>query len=305
MGSLQLFDIRGPVTELEARQASLERKLQSMIEANMALFFGVTFLQSEYVITGGRMDSIGIDENNCPVIFEYKRSINENVINQGLFYLDWLLDHKADFKLLVMEKLGAEKAAEIDWSMPCVICIANDFTRYDLHAVNQMQKNIRLVKYNLYDGLLLFEHLNAPVVTAASETAVRTAENSDPNNERLSRSYKGFREYYTQAGEDRQYLYAQLRDMVLALGEDVTENQLKYYAAFKKGLKNIVCAEVYQESVLLHLKLDPDTVELKKGFVSDVRKKGHWGTGPVEIKLRTEEELEQIRPLLERAYNEN
>ena len=43
------------------------------------------------------MDSIGIDENNCPVIVEYKRSSNENIINQGLFYLDWLLDHKDAF----------------------------------------------------------------------------------------------------------------------------------------------------------------------------------------------------------------
>lgn len=37
------------------------------------------------------MDSFGINENNSPVIFEYKRSQNENVINQGLFYLDLLL----------------------------------------------------------------------------------------------------------------------------------------------------------------------------------------------------------------------
>ena len=69
------------------------------------------------------MDSIGIDENNSPVIFEYKRSQNENVINQGLFYLDWLLDHKADFKLLVIDKLGMEAADNIDWSVPCVIVL--------------------------------------------------------------------------------------------------------------------------------------------------------------------------------------
>ena len=55
------------------------------------------------------------------MIFEYKRSSSENVINQGLFYLDWLLDHKADFKLLVIEKLGMEVADQIDWSVPCVI----------------------------------------------------------------------------------------------------------------------------------------------------------------------------------------
>lgn len=47
----------------------------------MDIFFVVTFLASEYRTTdGGCMDNIGIDENNCPVIFEYKRSIN---VEQG------------------------------------------------------------------------------------------------------------------------------------------------------------------------------------------------------------------------------
>ena len=138
----------------------------------METFFGVRFLKSEYMITSGRMDSIGIDENNSPVIFEYKRSTSENVINQGLFYLDWLLDHKADFKLLVIEKFGMEVANQIDWSVPCVICIANDFTRYDVHAVNQMQRNIKLVKYRKYgEDLLLFEHLNTPVAKPVTETS--------------------------------------------------------------------------------------------------------------------------------------
>ena len=142
MADIKLFSIKGKVEELPSKQVTLEKELQKLLEENMSTFFGVTFLKSEYRITNGRMDSIGIDENNCPVIFEYKRSVNENVINQGLFYLDWLLDHKADFKLLVMEVLGQEKAESIDWSMPCVICIANDFTKFDEHAVNQMQRNL-------------------------------------------------------------------------------------------------------------------------------------------------------------------
>lgn len=299
MSSLQLFDIRGPVTELEARRVSLERNLQNLIEANLETFFGVTFLQSEYAITNGRMDSIGVDENNCPVIFEYKRSLNENVINQGLFYLDWLLDHKADFKLLVMEKLGAEKAQNIDWSMPCVICIASDFTRYDLHAVNQMQRNIRLVKYRLYDGLLLFEHLNAPNVAAS---APQDLQEKSPGPKE-PRAYRSFQDYYAQAGEERQKLYALVRDYILSLGDDITESQLKYYVAFKK-VKNFACAEVSRTSVSLHLRLDPDTIELKKGFIQDARGKGHWGTGDLEIRLHSEEEFEAVKYLIDRAYNE-
>ena len=106
MSEIKLFSIKNDVKQLIPSEVLLEKELQNLIEDNMEKFFGVWFLKSEYVITNGRMDSIGIDENNCPVIVEYKRSSNENIINQGLFYLDWLLDHKDAFHMLVAEKYG-------------------------------------------------------------------------------------------------------------------------------------------------------------------------------------------------------
>lgn len=105
MADTKLFNIKGAVKEYQSGTVTLEKELQTVIENNMNIFFGVTFLASEYRTTdGGRMDSIGIDENHCPVIFEYKRSVKENVINQGLFYLNWLLDHKDSFKVLELLK---------------------------------------------------------------------------------------------------------------------------------------------------------------------------------------------------------
>jgi len=49
-----------------------------------------------------------LHENGCPVIIEYKRSTNESVFNQDSFYPDWLMDHRADFELLVLKKFGKE-----------------------------------------------------------------------------------------------------------------------------------------------------------------------------------------------------
>lgn len=297
MADFKLFSIKNGVSELPSVQVALEKELQILLEKNMTTFFGVTFLRSEYKITNGRMDSIGIDENNCPVIFEYKRSVNENVINQGLFYLDWLLDHKADFKLLVMEVLGPQKAELIDWSMPCVICIANDFTKFDEHAVNQMQRNIKLVKYRKYgDDLIAFEFLNAPQVQPTAEDAVPPA--------KKSKGDKSFRQRLDETSEKNRNIYSSVHDYILSLGDDISENQLKLYVAFKK-VKNIICAEVYQSYVLLHLRLDPDTVNLKTDFIEDVRGKGHWGTGDLRIILKSAEDFEAIKPLLDRAYNEN
>lgn len=299
MADIKLFNIKGQVEELQSTQVTLEKELQQLLEDNMYTFFGVAFLKSEYRITNGRMDSIGIDENNCPVIFEYKRSLNENVINQGLFYLDWLLDHKADFKLLVMDILGVEKAEAIDWSMPCVICVANDFTKFDEHAVNQMQRNIKLVKYKKFgDDLISLEYLNAPQVQPVlDETTTKPIKKNNWKD-------KDFKQYFSEAGEKNQNLFYSVRDYVLSLGDDVSENQLKLYVAFKK-VRNIVCVEVYQSNVLLHLRLNPNSVDLQQGFTEDVRNKGHWGTGDLRVYLKSVEDFEKAKPLIDRAYNEN
>lgn len=300
MADIKLFDISGEVQELSSKQVALEKDLQKLLEENMFTFFGVTFLKSEYRITNGRMDSIGIDENNCPVIFEYKRSVNENVINQGLFYLDWLLDHKADFKLLVMDVLGKEKAANIDWSMPCVICIANNFTKFDEHAVNQMQRNIKLVRYRKFgDNLIAFEHLNAPQVQPITYEEPQTKPSF-----KSGWKDKDFKQYFAEAGEKNQNIFYSIRDYVLSLGDDIAENQLKLYVAFKKA-KNFVCVEVYQSQILCHLKLNPDTVDLVPGFIEDVRTKGHWGTGDLRLIIKSIEDFEKVKPLIDRAYNEN
>ena len=267
-----------------------------MIEKNMETLFGVRFLKSEYSITNGRMDSIGIDENNCPVIFEYKRSSNENVINQGLFYLDWLLDHKADFKLLVIEKMGREATELIDWSVPCVICVANDFTKYDVHAVNQMQRNIKLVKYRKYDNeLILFEYLNTPVVQPMNR--------ADAEEQRRGNGQKTHIEKLAAAPAPLRTLYEDICNYIESLGDDIVSNQLKLYLAYKK-VQNLVCIEIYSRQLILYLKLNPDTVNLEEGFTRDMRNIGHYGTGDLQVIVKSSGDFEKAKKLIERAYSE-
>ncbi len=80
---------------LLAKGVRLEKHLQTLIENNMETFLGMRFLITEYSTDKahkGRVDSLGLDENYCPVIVEYKRHQNQNIITQGLFYLDWLFE---------------------------------------------------------------------------------------------------------------------------------------------------------------------------------------------------------------------
>lgn len=307
MSEVNLFRLKPDVTPIELRAVRLEKEIQSLIEQNMETFFGVRFLATEYAIAqtsgadvqGGRIDSLGIDENMCPVIFEYKRDVNENVINQGLFYLDWLIDHQADFKLLVMERLGKKEAEAIDWSSPAVYCIANAFGKYDLHAIKQMNRNIRLIRYANGGDVLMFEYLNSPSTGVSG--SVPAAPVQGPGIK--GAPDKTFAQQYEGTTVALREIVDEVRRYMASLGNDVSENALKLYLAIKKA-RNIVCIEVNRTRVILHLHLNPDTVELSD-VVIDAREKGHWGTGDLECSLHTMDELESIKPLLERVYLEN
>jgi predicted transport protein len=291
-----------PVTELQGSSVTVEKTLQSLIEADLDTFLGLRFLATEYSTGkthGGRIDTLCIDENNCPVIIEYKRATNENVINQGLFYLDWLLDHRGEFTLLAMKQLGADIEGKIDWSNPRLLCMAGNFTRYDEHAIQQINRNIELFRYRDYGGeFLVLELVNA--VTGAHETS-----GGEPVGAKVVKyTGKTVSEYYAQAPSQLRGLFDSLEAYLLAQGDDVTRKTLKFYFAFRR-IKNFACVEVHPQTknLLVYLKVDPAAVDLESGFTRDVSSVGHYGTGDLEVKISSADTLERAKPLILRSYD--
>ena len=252
------------------------------------------------------MVSLAIDENGSPVIFEYKRAVNESVINQGLFYLDWLMDHRGDFKVLVLDRLSAEAAEAIDWRNPRLICVASGFTKYDEHAVNQMNRSIDLVRYRDFEGELLALELihssRVDSVTSVDAPDVAPGGGTSP----APATYKTVTEYLEQSPPELKDWFGELDDYVRALGDDVTQKTLKYYIAYRR-LRNFLCVEVLpaRRQLTLYLKVNPDTVDLIEGFTRDVRQIGHFGTGDLEVRVSGPDSLAQALPLVQRSYEES
>lgn len=305
MADTKLFRIsKTGVTELEGRSARVEKSLQTLLERHLEAFLGVRFLASEHS-TGqsqrGRIDTLGLDENGSPVIIEYKRATNENVINQGLFYLDWLMDHRKEFQWLVMEKLGKQAAETVDWLGPRLLCIAGDFTGYDEHAIKQINRNIELIRYRHYgDDLLLLELVNA--TSAPSDSAASAPTGS---SRAAAQKYKTVTEHLAGASTALADRYEALKAYLLALGDDVQLKTLAYYLAFRR-FKNFACVEfrVQKEHILVFVKVDPDAVDLaaNAGFLRDVRRIGHFGTGDLEIMIGNDDDLERAKPYLLMSY---
>lgn len=303
MGDIKLFHIAGStVHELAGQAAAVEKSLQKLIEQHLEALLGIRFLASEHV-TGkthaGRIDTLGIDENGFPVIIEYKRSLNENVINQGLFYLNWLLDHRAEFELMVLRKYGRDAADQIEWSNPRLLCIAGDFTKYDEHAVREINRNIELIRYRKYgDEFLLLELVNA--VFAQTVTHEETTSTPAPKGKN---TYKTVSEYLERAPSGLQDLFYQLDAFITALGDDVQKNTLKLYFAYKR-IKNFACVEVHPQAqhLLVFVKINPDDIQLEEGFTRDVRSIGHFGTGDLEIRIENLDDQEKAKPLILTSY---
>ena len=163
MVSLRFFhEIDGDVHELpDGGPFPYERGLQEFFEKHLCTLTGVDFLDSEYSTGqqhGRRIDTLGIDGSGRPVVVEYKRRRDENVINQGLDYLAWLEDHPAEFRELVREKLGDWRVARIDFGTPRLLCIAAEFLRQDRIAAQNSRRRVDLLSYRRYgDAYVVLE----------------------------------------------------------------------------------------------------------------------------------------------------
>lgn len=313
MSDIKLFRLQaGKALELQGDASDLEKPLQTLIEANLDTLLGIRFLATEYS-TGkthaGRIDSLGLDENNCPVILEYKRSVGENVINQGLFYLDWLMDHQAEFKLLVMDQLGKPAADAIDWTAPRLVCIAADFTKYDGHAVQQINRNIELIRYRRFgDELLLLELANAASANSGKSTGTKGSKAAKPAssqaaepNAKVASGDRSYADWLPLLPAHLSELVASLEGYVLSLGDDVQRKELKLYVAFKR-LKNFATVVPQKARLLLYLHVDPDHVQPLPPNGRDVRQQGHWGTGDLELALASQADMDAAKPLILMAY---
>ncbi|MCB1598396.1 MAG: hypothetical protein KDI60_01760 [Xanthomonadales bacterium] len=152
------------------------------------------------------------------------------------------MDHQAEFKLLVMEQLGKPASDALDWSSPRLVCIAADFTKYDAHAVQQINRNIELIRYRRFgEELLLLELVNATSASNDRSAITKPAKKQRPRTveppARVNTADRGYADWVPLLPAHLTEVIASLEGYVLSLGDDVQRKELKLYVAFKR-LKN-------------------------------------------------------------------
>ena len=146
---------------LKKKTVQTEKELQRVVEANLPELLDVHFLETEYPTTsGGRIDTLGVDRDGAPVIIEYKRTQNDNVINQALSYRKWLTAQKPEFfEMLIRRHLSGDitTALKLDWKHPRIICIAESFNKFDIDTADVLLPvfRVELMTYKVYENDIL------------------------------------------------------------------------------------------------------------------------------------------------------
>lgn len=296
------------ITSITQDKFPAEKELQHLIEANLPTVFRCRFVASEFstgLQHGGRIDTLALSEDNNPVIIEYKNVESSELVNQSLYYLHWIQDHRGDFDVAVQRKLGK---VEVDWTEVRVICIAPSYNKFALHAVQVMGAQIELWTFRLFKNKCMLleevvqrvEHQPAhagqgsknPVMVEAGKKAALA---------RAAGSYK-FEEHLAKTdSQELRELVTELREFILKLDPAIEEAPKKFYVAYRTT-QNIACVEVQRQKILLVLKLDPAHVKGPEGISRNVSNVGHYGTGDLEITLRSRADFEAAKPFVERAY---
>ncbi len=296
MSELRLFTLNGAsVEEAHPKAYKLEKDVQSLFEANLEALLGVRLVASEFVAgAGNRIDTLGLDENNFPVVIEYKLDKNRTVINQGVAYLGWIKNHQAEFWKAVFNKLGNEVADSVDFSSVRLVCIAADFTRDDLGMYELMPNMIDLVRYRRFgDGHLLLER----ITSSAKEAGVTPT----TTGTQKAGTDKSMAQWLADQSAETKALFEATCAAVRAQGDDIAEKETKLSIAFRRTRNFASLTYAKRGEFCLYLHLNPSEVAMRDGL-RDVSKIGHWGTGDLEVRIRAQKDVEDVSALIAQAY---
>jgi predicted transport protein len=285
-----------------------EKDIQTLIENNLEVVFNCKFIDTEFS-TGsehsGRIDTLALSEDNNPVIIEYKKIASSELVNQSLYYLSWIKDHKGDFQIAVNKKLG--KNIEIDWNDIRVICIAPEYKKYDLHAVRMMGANIELWQYKYYNtNTLYLEEIfrkSTALMSTETDTKVKNPVMVEAGKKAAQTRQTGsytFEEHLEVCDDKFKVILQELRTFIIGIAETVEEMPKKFYITYKVS-QNFVCIATTKSKIVLFLKINPKEIKIpNKG--RDVSNIGHYGTGDLELTINNVEEMEKSKEYIKNAY---
>lgn len=295
---------KGQLSQLKQQKFKLEKDIQRLFEENLTLLSGYIFIRSEFSIKNSRIDTLAFDpETQAFVIIEYKRQQNSSVVDQGISYLNLMLEYKADFIVEYNEKQKAPlKRNDVDWSQSKVIFVSPTFNDFQIQATNFKDLPIELWEVNRFDNDIITLNIINKSKSAPNIKAVSIEKNEEFSTLKEIKVYQES-DHLADKTDFIQELYEDFKQGILNLDPDIEINTRKLYIAFKKD-RNIADIRIQQKNLKIWINLPYGELDDPKNLAKNVSNTGHWGNGDYEITIESTQYLEYIMSLIKQAIKD-
>ncbi|XKM13245.1 DUF5655 domain-containing protein [Orbaceae bacterium ac157xtp] len=301
---MQIFSNKNnQLTQLKEKPFKLEKEIQTLFEANLEMIGNITFVKSEFRIKDYRIDTLAYDtEAKAFVIIEYKRDRNFSVVDQGVTYLNLMLDYQADFIVEYNESCHANlKRNEVDWSQSRIIFVSPSFTAYQKQSTNFKDLAIELWEIKRFDHDLVLINPIKRSKSAPSIKQVQPTKNSALD--KVTKELVVYDEDYhlNDKSDDVKELYESFKNAILALSPELEISPKKHYLPFKLGKNNIVSIQLQNKNLKIWINAKKGTLDDPKNLTKDVSNLGHHSTGDYELTVHDTQNLEYIMSLVKQV----
>ena len=167
-----------------------------------------------------------------------RKIVISSVVDQGVAYLNLMLNHKADFILEYNEVFPNQplRRENVDWSQSRIIFVAPEFTKYQQYALGYRDLAIQLWEVHKYsNGLIAYNEIESAEKHLKRQSISAITKNN-PDAIRVAKEIRVFREedILSRIESKIKNLYSEFRDAVLNLGPDVTIRVTKNYITLRR-----------------------------------------------------------------------
>jgi len=291
--------------KISQEEMGSEQELHELIDRNLEEIFKIRYIKDEHITDKhGRIETLGLDESNRPVVIEYKKTKDKGQLVQANRYMTWIKQNPDSFELLATKNLG-NQIGSIDFANPRIICMAQEYSIDDKCLALSLQAE--LWKYRYYEnGMLMIMREEEPEQLVKGQRGKTTIKKI----ERQPRPPKTIEQHLQGASPELKDLFAHLDKLIMGISSEVERYTTQAEILYKTSLNFAYLAiQNKKNGIRCLLRTEDDKIKDPKKLTSKIPKKfGHGNItrnlfiSPRDIK-QCKYSMEDIVDLIEQSYN--
>lgn len=282
-----------------------ESELHKLIDSNLQEIFKIRYIKDEHITEKhGRIETIGLDESNRPVVIEYKKTKEKGHLVQANRYMTWIRQNPDSFELLATKNLG-NNINPIDFTNPRIICLAQEYSIDDKCLA--LSLGAELWKYRFYEnGMLMIIREEEPEQLVKSSRGKTTIEKI----KRQPQPPKTIEQHLKDASDELTELFYTLDKKIMDISSEVERYTTQQEIIYKTSLNFAALAiQNRKNCIRCLLRTEGDKIKDPKKLTSKIPKT--FGYGNITRKLFVSPKnidehkynIEDVLDLLEESYN--